>query len=186
MKIMRLLFVTSNANKLREARRLLGFSIGHSGLELDELQSIDTGLVARHKALQAYNRLRTPVIVEDTGLYIDGLNGFPGALVKWAVRGLGYEGLCRIVDRCPNRKAYAQTCIAFCDGKRVRLFNGRINGTIAMHPKGKRNFGWDYIFIPKGRRKTFAEMSIGEKNVISMRRKAFDRLRRFLAEKNIA
>jgi len=181
---MKLIFATSNANKLREARRLLGFDVVSRKMELDEIQSIHTEEVARHKAMQAYGKLGVPVIVEDTGLYINGLNGFPGALVKWLAAGVGYERMCRIVDLCGNRSAYAETCIAFYDGKRVRTFIGRISGSVSMNPKGGRNFGWDYIFIPKGHTRTFAEMSMKEKNGISMRRRAFAKLHRFLAGKN--
>ena len=181
---MKLTFATSNANKLREARELLGFNVSSRRMELDEIQSVHTGEVARHKAVQAYRRLRVPVIVEDTGLYINGFGGFPGALVKWLEAGMGYERVCRIVDVCEDRGAYAETCIAFYDGKRVRTFTGRINGRISANPKGRRNFGWDCIFIPDGHTKTFAEMPSAEKNRISMRRRAFAKLHRFLAGKN--
>ncbi len=182
---MKLVFATSNASKLREARMLLGFDVVSRRMELDEVQSIHTEEVAAHKALQAYGKLKVPVMVEDTGLYINGLNGFPGALVKWLAAGMGYERICRIVDLCEDRSAYAETCVAFYDGKRVRTFIGRISGSIAASPRGDRNFGWDYIFIPKGYTKTFAEMSLKEKNGISMRRAAFAKLRRFLAGKKL-
>ncbi len=181
---MKLIFATSNINKLKETRKM-GFDVDCKNIELDEIQSIHTEQVAKHKAAQAYAKLRLPVIVEDTGLYINELNGFPGALVKWLAHGLGYEKICRLVDICGNRRAYAETCIAFCNGKTTKTFVGKVKGRIAMHPKGKRDFGWDYIFIPEGSTKTFAEMSMKEKNAISMRQIAFVKLRRFLSGKGL-
>jgi XTP/dITP diphosphohydrolase len=179
-----LVFVTSNMNKLREARKLLGMQIKNANLELREVQSLSVKEVAGIKAREAYRILKKPVMVEDTGLYIRGFGGFPGALVKWTTNGVGYEGVCRLVDSCRSRDAYAETCVALCDGKSVKRFVGRIEGSIAMEPKGSRNFGWDYIFIPKGSAKTFAEMSVSEKNKVSMRRVAFSKLLHFLSEKS--
>ncbi|MCL5412823.1 MAG: non-canonical purine NTP pyrophosphatase [Candidatus Marsarchaeota archaeon] len=180
---MGVLFATSNTNKLREARAVLGFKIDSLIIEFEEIQSLSEEEVARKKVVDAYNISHAPVIIEDTGLHISGLGGFPGALIKWLIKGLGYEGICRLADLCGNRKAYGETCIAFYDGRAIKTFSGRVNGSIAPHPKGRRKFGWDYIFIPKGHKRTFAEMTISEKNRISMRSKAFKKARRFLEDK---
>ena len=182
---MTLVFATSNVNKFNEAKSILKIRILRKDIKLDEMQSIRTERVARYKALQAYDKLKVPVIVEDTGLYITEFNGFPGALIKWTAAGIGYERICRLVDLCKNRNAYAETCVAFYDGKEIRTFIGRIDGKIAMHPKGRRNFGWDYIFMPKGSAKTFAQISISEKNKVSMRRVSFEKLHRFLASRKL-
>ena len=122
-----------------------------------------------------------PVVVEDTGLHIVGLGGFPGALVKWMIEGLGYEKMCRVVDLCKNRDAYAKTCIAYYDGKRIHTFSGRIDGFISKTPRGGGNFGWDCIFVPTRSGRTFAQMQPSEKNSISMRREAFAKLGKFMA-----
>jgi XTP/dITP diphosphohydrolase len=177
---MRLVFVTSNENKARELSHILGFSIEVRNLELPELQSISVEEVARNKAKIAYSKVRQPVIVEDTGVHISAFGGFPGPLAKWFVTGLGYEGACRSLDISKDRRAYAETCIAFYNGKRSREFTGKIYGSIAYHPRGASNFGWDRIFIPKGYKRTFGEMSIEEKAKISMRGIAGRKLRKFL------
>ncbi len=175
------IFITSNKNKLGEARAILGFSIKHRSIDIEEMQSIYASEVARGKAKAAYEKLHTPVIVEDTGLHIEGLGGFPGALVKWMIEGLGYENMCRVVDLCKSRDAYAETCVAYYDGKKMRVFEGKINGSISKTPLGSNNFGWDCIFIPDGFAKTFAQMRPSEKNSVSMRREAFAKLGRFMA-----
>lgn len=182
---MKIVFATSNVSKFNEAKSILKIRISRKDIELDEIQSVSTEQVARHKALQAYRKLKVPVIVEDTGLYIKGLNGFPGALIKWVAAGIGYEKICRLVDLCEDRNAYAETCTVFYDGKVMKTFVGRIDGRIAVHPMGRRNFGWDYIFVPTGSAKTFAQISAREKNKISMRRISLEKLHRFLASNGL-
>ena len=176
---MEFIFVTSNPNKLKEAQRILGRKLRHSGLDIQEMQSMDCKEVALDKAKSAYSRLHQPVLIEDTGLYIDCLNGFPGALVKWAEIYLGYRGICNLVER-KNRGAYAQTVLCLYDGKRARLFSGKATGRIAKEPIGKLGFGFDLIFLPTGSNLTFAQMSPEEKDKISHRTKAFQALARHL------
>ena len=177
------IFITSNKNKLREARDILGFRIKHRIIDIEEIQSTNTKEVAISKAKAAYEKLDTPVVVEDTGLHILGFGGFPGALVKWMTEGLGYEKMCRVVDLCKSRDAYAETCIAYYDGENMHTFTGHINGSISEIPRGSSNFGWDCIFIPEGFDKTFAQMHPSEKNSISMRREAFTKLGKFMASR---
>lgn len=176
----RLYFATSNKHKLAEANHALGMRLAQADIDLMEIQDASVRRVARHKAEQAHSILKRPVIVEDTGLYLVGLNGFPGALVKWLVGSVGPRGLCRIVDRLGTRRAYAETCAAFNDGKRTRIFTGRVYGSIAENPSGKTGFGWDAVFVPKGHTKTFAQMGRAEKGAISMRGIAFRKLKKAL------
>lgn len=183
---MRLAFVTSNKNKAYEVKNILGLDLDIERANIPEIQSLSAEENARHKAYSAYRAIGKPVIVEDTGLYIKGFDGFPGALVKWYLGGVGYEGICRAVDRCKTRSAYAETCIGFHDGKLMKIFTGRIKGTIAKHPRGSNNFGWDRIFVPDGYRKTFAEMGAVEKSKISMRGIATRKLKAFLKSRKAA
>ncbi|MDE1767787.1 MAG: RdgB/HAM1 family non-canonical purine NTP pyrophosphatase [Candidatus Micrarchaeota archaeon] len=177
---MKIVFVTSNKNKAAEVSHILGINLKVESAELPELQSLSVEENARHKAYEAHRLIGKPVIVEDTGLYIKGFNGFPGALIKWYMKGVGYEGICRAVDRCTTRGAYGETCIAFYDGNVLKTFTGRIHGSISKRQKGSNNFGWDHIFIPKGYSKTFAEMSMAEKSKISMRAIAVKKLKLYL------
>lgn len=177
---MELLFVTSNANKLREASRILGRDLLRCDLEVREIQAIEVKDVVRGKAAEAYAMMKKPVLVEDTGLYIKKLNGFPGALVKWVLGSMGNEGICRLLKEGDDRGAYAETGLCVYDGKEFRTFFGRVDGTITESPRGATNFGWDPVFRPDGHDKTFAEMSADEKNGVSMRAKAFAKLKEYL------
>jgi non-canonical purine NTP pyrophosphatase (RdgB/HAM1 family) len=170
-----MIFVTGNHHKLKEFESILGIKLNHSDLDLDEIQSVDVEEVAVHKARQAYELLKEPVIVEDTGLYFEELNGLPGALVKFFVKKLTPKQMCLLVKE--NRKAVAVTCIAFFDGKELKTFKGETRGEIALEPKGANGFGWDPIFIPDGYKQTFAEISSEEKEDNFMRKEALERLK---------
>ncbi|MDE1824903.1 MAG: non-canonical purine NTP pyrophosphatase [Candidatus Micrarchaeota archaeon] len=172
---MEFIFVTSNPNKLKEAQRILKRKLRHSDLDLQEVQSMSCKEVALDKAKAAYSRLHQPVLIEDTGLYINCLNGFPGALVKWAEIYLGYHEICRLVGR-KNRGAHAETVLCLYDGKKARLFSGRADGCIANKPVGKFGFGFDVIFLPSGSNLTLAQMSPAQKDRLSHRTKAFQAL----------
>jgi non-canonical purine NTP pyrophosphatase (RdgB/HAM1 family) len=177
---MELLFVTSNPNKLREASRLLGRDLLRCDLEVKEIQAIEVKDVVREKAKAAYGATSRPVLVEDTGLYIRKLGGFPGALVKWVLGSVGNEGICRLLKEGDDRSAYAETGLCVYDGKEFRTFFGRVDGSIAESPRGTTNFGWDPVFQPEGRDVTFAEMPPREKDSISMRAIAFAKLKEYL------
>lgn len=172
-------FVTSNRNKFREVERILGMRLKRYDADIKELQSMDVKEVAVDKARKAYAKLRRPVIVEDTGLVIPSLNGFPGALSSWVENTIGNKGICDMV-RNKDRSAYAETCAVYFDGKTTRAFTGRTHGAIMSTQKGINGFGWDRIFRPKGSRKVYAEMSMEEKNRVSQRGKAFRKLKMYV------
>ncbi|MDE1857367.1 MAG: RdgB/HAM1 family non-canonical purine NTP pyrophosphatase [Candidatus Micrarchaeota archaeon] len=167
--------ITSNPNKAREIGQILGTELKTRAFELHEIQSLDVRVVAEDKARKAFDELGKPVIVEDTGLYIEAWRGFPGALVAWMVKSIDQARICSMVG--DNRAAYAETCIAYYDGKRMHSFTGRAYGTIAQEPRGETGFGWDAIFVPEGHQRTFAELGPEEKNAISHRAKALMKLR---------
>ncbi len=178
--MMELLFATSNANKLREASRILGRELSRCDLDIKEIQAIEVKDVVREKAREAYLIVKKPVLVEDTGLYIRKLDGFPGALIRWVLGAIGNEGICRLLKDGDDRRAYAETGLCLYDGKEFRTFFGRVDGRITSSPRGSSNFGWDPVFQPDGYGKTFAEMSADEKNAISMRARAFAKLKEHL------
>ncbi len=170
-----LVFVTSRAEKAREAERL-GFAVERLDLDLPEPQALDPSEIVEAKARTAYRLLSRPVLVEDSGLAIEAWGGFPGALVKWVERSAGVEALARMLDSFPDRSAVASCAIAYCDGAEVVSARGEIRGTIAAAPRGGGGFGWDVIFVPEGGDRTFAEMSADEKDRVSHRRRAWDAL----------
>jgi len=170
-----MILVTGNKNKIKEFEYILGFQMENIDLELEEIQSIDVEEVARHKARNAYNILQKPVIVEDTGVYFEELNGLPGALIKFFVKNLSLEKICSLVKE--NRKAKTIACIVFFDGKEEIIIKGETRGEIAINPRGNNGFGWDPIFIPEGYSKTFAELTSEEKQSKFMRQQAIAQLR---------
>lgn len=170
-----LVFVTSRAEKAREAERL-GFAVERLDLDLPEPQALDPSEIVEAKARTAYRMLSRPVLVEDSGLAIEAWGGFPGALVKWVERSAGVEALARMLDAFPDRSAVASCAIAYCDGAEVVAARGEIRGTIAAAPRGGGGFGWDVLFVPEGSDRTFAEMGAAEKDRISHRRRAWDAL----------
>jgi len=86
-----------------------------------------------------------------------------------------------MLDGNENREAIAKTAFGYCDGTKIIIATGELKGTIAEHPRGEQGFGWDPIFIPQGHKLTFAEMSLEQKNEISMRRLALENLKPLLA-----
>ena len=165
-----MIFATGNHQKLKEFEAILGIKLNHSDLDLDEIQSINVEEVARHKVKQAYEILKEPVIVEDTGLCFEELNGLPGALVKFFLKKLTLNQICSLFKE--NMKATAITCIAFFDGQDLKTFKGETRGEIATEPRGTNGFGWDPIFIPEGYNQTFAEITSEEKEYKFMRKEA--------------
>ena len=177
-----LAFVTSNPGKAREASAFLGRPVEARPLDLPEIQSLDFREVARAKALVAVRVLGVPVLVEDSGLSVAGWGGFPGPFTKWITMGaLGQEGLARMVDGFSDRSAEAVSVLAVArpgaTEAEVLVAEGRVTGSIALHPRGERGFGWDVLFIPEGGTRTYAEMAEAEKNALSHRARAFGALR---------
>jgi non-canonical purine NTP pyrophosphatase (RdgB/HAM1 family) len=167
--------VTSRAEKAEEAARL-GFAIERIDLDLPEPQALDPALVAREKVDAAWERLRRPVLVEDSGLEILAWGGFPGALVKWLEKSAGLDGIVRMLDPFPDRSARAVCAIACFDGERLVEARGAAEGSIAPAPRGERGFGWDSNFVPSGSVRTFAEMAAPEKDAVSHRGRAWREL----------
>jgi XTP/dITP diphosphohydrolase len=172
-----LTMVTSNANKALEVAAFFkgALEVTHVALEIPEHRSDDVEEIARGKALYAYERLQTPLIVDDTGFSIDALNGFPGPYAAYVLHTLGNTGIQKLMDGVKNRNAHFTTAIAFADKAGIRVFTGAIDGSITTSPRGNNGFGYDPIVDIDGR--TLAEMSLVEKNVISHRAKALTAFR---------
>jgi non-canonical purine NTP pyrophosphatase (RdgB/HAM1 family) len=170
-------FVTSNLNKWHEAQRILGQPIERVELDLIELQAENVAAVALQKAREAYARLGRPVIVEDAGFELYGLGGFPGPFIKFWERLGGLESLCRTADGLGERRARAVCALGICSEHGSEVVEGAVEGSIAAEPRGTAGFGWDAVFIPQGESRTFGEMSPAEKDQLSHRRRAWQRLR---------
>ncbi len=145
-------------------------------LDLPEIQAATTAEVALEKARAAFERLGRPAIVEDAGLELRGLGGFPGPFIKyWESLG-GLASICRAADGVNDRSIEAVCVLALCDENGAWTVEGRTRGTVAEAPRGANGFGWDAIFVPEGETRTFAEMSAVEKDAVSHRRRAWDLL----------
>jgi XTP/dITP diphosphohydrolase len=179
----RITVVTGNSKKAKEIEALIGAPIESACLDIKEVQSLSVGEVAREKALTAYRALGVPVIVDDTGMNIAALGGLPGALVFWFLDTIGPEGILRLIRDSEDRRASVSTCIAYCEGPDVQLFEGMVQGTVSTEIRGMNGFGYDPIFIPSGQSKTYAEMTTEEKNIVSMRSIALSKLRDFLVQR---
>ena len=171
-------FVTGNLNKVREAEDILGYPMEQVKVEgMFEIQTQDIEELVNHKCQQAYDSLKCPVLVEDSGLLFNAWNGLPGALVKWFECTVGCEGILKMLQPFEDRHAKAVCCFAVHDGGNIRVARGEIEGKIATKIRGNNGFGWDVFFIPDGHERTFAEMPSEEKNSISHRRKALEKLK---------
>lgn len=183
----RLAFVTSNPGKVDEVRELMApFAIDIVRLILPELQG-DGEAIAAEKASYACSELQRPVLVDDTGLGFSAWQGLPGPYIGQFHKRLGTLGLYHLVEPFDDRKAAAQCFLGYCEpGKKPIVFVGTVDGTLVAPRRSTdrsdtASFGWDPIFQPDGYSKTFGEMTMDEKNVISHRRRAIDKLKKYLS-----
>lgn len=173
----KLIFATSNKNKLAEAKQILGIEIEGTSLDIPEIQSLDHHQVAKQKALDYFCQLNRPLFIEDTSLSFTALNGLPGTYINDFSKTLGNQGLIDLLANKTDRSATARVTIALIKSiSDIQIFDGEIQGDISLSPQGENGFGWDPIFIPKGFNKTFSQMSDQEKNSCSMRRLALEKL----------
>ena len=176
-------FVTSNANKAEEARRLLGVAIEPVRDVVEEIQAATLEEIVVAKLQRARERFDAPLLVEDVSLGLDALGGFPGPYIKWLLEAAGGAGVASIARTLESRHAAARCALALWDGQSTSIFVGETSGEILVEPRGRGGFGWDAWFLPSGSEKSYAEMSASEKDEISHRGRAFGLLRRHLASR---
>lgn len=173
-------FATTNEHKLKEVSHILGYGLEKVHLELTEPQDMSVENIAKTKALEAFEKVGQPVLVEDTGWYFEAWNGLPGAFAKFFMDTVGCQGILKMMANENNRRARVKTAVAYHDGKEVHLFVGELLGTVVAEERGDSKFGFDRIFQPNGQTKTYGEMSLEEKNAISHRSLAVTQLKHFL------
>lgn len=164
-------FITSNQHKHAEIQKMTHLPIVQKKVDYPEIQADTLEEVAQFGVEYCYSVVKEPCFVEDSGLFIEALKGFPGVYSKYVLMTVGCEGILRLLDE--NRKASFKSVIAYADGRNTQLFAGEVKGRIAERKKGLKGFGFDPIFIPEGENRTFAEMDTEEKNSYSHRGKAF-------------
>ena len=188
---MKLIFATNNQHKVEEIRAVLPshfdiLTLTEAGIHVDIPEPHDTlEANAKEKAITIYHLTNTACFSEDTGLEVEALNGEPG------VRSARYAGeeksfqanidkLLQKLQGAEDWKAQFKTVICLIIEGNIEFFEGICEGRIIAEQKGNEGFGYDPIFVPDGAEKTFAEMSMEEKNQYSHRRKAVDKLVSFL------
>ncbi|KAJ7293975.1 inosine triphosphate pyrophosphatase-like protein [Mycena rebaudengoi] len=181
----KLIFVTGNANKLKEVKAILldggrPIEIESQSLDIPEIQG-STQEVARDKCRRAAELVGGPCITEDTALCFQALNGLPGPYIKYFLAEVGHEGLNAMLAGFPTKAAWALCTFAYSagPGSEPILFEGRTDGTI-VPARGPGIFGWDNAFEPTATGLTYAEMPTDQKNKISHRYKALEKLREYL------
>jgi len=168
-------FASTNQNKYREVQSILtlhGIEIEFVRVELVEIQSDSLEAIAKEKARSAFAQVSKPVIVEDDGLFVSALGGFPGQYSSYVFKTIGNAGILRLLSDKQDRSASFMSLIAFYDGNDVVIFEGRVAGRISEQ-EASGGWGYDPIFVPDDADLTYAELQ--NKNDYSHRRRALDR-----------
>ena len=174
---MKIRFMSGNQNKIQEVHRILapvGVEIVPVSRKIEELQTQDVDALVRDKLIKAFHEIGRPLFVEHTGLYLRGLNDLPAGLTQIFWDRLEADRFTDLVAALDDDKVTAKTVLGYCDGHKMHLFEGAIEGTVPRIPAGPKGFQWDCVFVPDGHTKTFAEMGTDKDN-ISMRRLALDK-----------
>jgi XTP/dITP diphosphohydrolase len=186
---MKIAFITGNTGKIREISRFL------SGLEIElymeegpfiEIQadSLEEVVTTGMDLLTRDRKFDGALIKEDSGLFISSLNGFPGVYSAYVQKTIGNKGVLSLMKNERRRDAVFRTVIGLMiPGEGLSLFRGECRGTIGFEERGRQGFGYDPIFIPQGEELTFAEMNLDEKNRISHRTRAVQRMVEFLKKR---
>lgn len=184
-----IVFATNNAHKLQEVREIVGsdcrvLSLAEIGCHDDIPETADTiEGNALLKARWVKERYGYDCFADDTGLEVDALGGAPGVRsARYAAQEGGADHdsqanmrlLLRHMEGKTDRRARFRTVMALILDGQEHLYEGKVEGTITEGPRGNDGFGYDPVFLPQGESRTFAEMSAGEKNSLSHRRRALD------------
>ena len=186
-----LIFATNNPNKVTEVKSLLNnriniLSLAEAGINIDIPEPFDTlEENAFEKARVIHEISSENCFAEDTGLFVDSLNGEPGVKsARYAGENKSSEeNIDKLLFKLKehnNSEAYFKTIISIIIDDEHHLFEGICKGNIIEERRGASGFGYDPIFVPEGSDKTFAEMTLEEKNIFSHRKKAFEKLMNFL------
>ncbi len=170
----KIVFVTGNAHKVREAGDILshlGIKVEQNNCGYPELQENELEAIAKFGAEWAADKLNSEVMVDDSGLFIGALGGFPGPYSAYVFDTLGNERILKLMDGETNRSAVFKCVIGYCrPGEDALVFSGEVTGEIAKDIRGSAGFGYDPIFEVDGM--TFGEMKEEKKNRLSHRYRA--------------
>ncbi len=162
---MKLTVISSNQRKIDELKLLLGndFEAEVMKFEYPELKLDDPCEISKAAAKMLAERFKKTVLVEDSGFFIDALNGFPGTSTKYIHNRIGNEGFLKLMKSVKNRKCQYKSAIGVCSpGKQPLCFLGTEEGRVAEKIRGTKGWGQDPIFIPKGKNRTYGELGYPE------------------------
>lgn len=179
---MKLRFITGNSGKFNEAHSLLP-ELEQLNIDLPEIQSLNASEIIEAKLDAATQQIDGPIMVEDTSLYCNCINGLPGPMIKWFLESLGNDNLVDLIHKYDDHTATVKTIIGLRINNQNHFFEGNLEGSI-VEPRGKNGFGWCPIFEVKGMDKTYAELENVEKNKISQRAMAIKKMTEFLKSQN--
>lgn len=181
---MEVTFVTNNDNKFEEVKRLLlryNINVKQLKIPMVEIQAESLREIVIYKMANLTAIVKSPFIVEDSGLFILALNGFPGPYSSYVFKKIGNEGILKLLRGIDHREAKFKCVIAYMEVNNIfKIFEGDSVGRISDAPRGKFGFGFDPIFIPQGFNNTLAEMNIDQKNKVSHRGKACRKLAEYI------
>jgi XTP/dITP diphosphohydrolase len=153
-------YVTGNIAKIESAKNALtplGFEIDNVKMETPEIQANDVEEVSKYSAKWASEKLNKPVLKNDSGLFVNGLKGFPGVYTRYAEETIDVDGLLKLMEGLEDRTAYFKESIAYCEpGEEPVVFVGLTKGRIDTKKSGTNGWSWDYVFIPEGEEEPLA------------------------------
>ena len=178
-------FITGNEHKVKEARDIFekfGIEVNHENPGYPEVQgSIEE--VAAYGAKYVAEKLQKPIIVDDTGLFIRALNGFPGTYSSYVQETLTNKGIIKLLKDEQDRYAEFRSCIGYCAPKcEPKTFLGTVAGEILSEERGNNGFAYDPLFYVKEYNKTFGELTTGEKDECSHRRKSMEQFAKWYSK----
>ena len=185
---MQINLVTSNLGKVKEFEAALGkeIKINHIKKEYRELRSDTSEEIAKESAKRLAEEMKIPIVVEDSGLFIQALNDFPGTCSSYIHKRIGLRGILKLMKGVEDRACHYRSAIAYCGpGKEPISFFGEEKGAISEDIKGVYGFGHDPIFIPEGSKKTYGEMENCE-TIKKFRRNAVLQLKEHLKKSSKA
>ncbi|HIE23978.1 MAG TPA: XTP/dITP diphosphatase [Candidatus Korarchaeota archaeon] len=183
MKILK--FVTSNSHKFHEAKRILkefGVEVQWINLKYPELQAETLKEVVLHSLNWLKERVEEPFFIEDAGLFIHSLKGFPGPFSSYVFKTIGNDGILRLMKGIEDRKATFRSVIGLAIGGELHIFSGETRGSISDSIRGTL-WGFDPIFVPEDMDGlTYAELG-EKKNLVSHRRKSLELMASWFSRK---
>lgn len=180
-----IIVVTGNKGKYNEIRKILNsFNIDSECVDLSFPETEETiEKISVEKARNAFSVVKKPLIVDDTGVFFDAYNNFPGRFAKRIFNSIGFHGIMNLLNG-ESQRARFKSVVCYTDGEITKTFIGELTGSITdkIYPTERPELPYEQIFIPDGKNKPISLMTIEEKNEISHRAKAVKKFAKWYVE----